>query len=73
MDHPGYFVSYLYVVLADGVKLEDVRDRLVAPLNDFEMPADIVVLPERPFFHFKTNRIGLAKEIKSKRMNSCKE
>lgn len=26
-------------------------------------PIDIIALPERPFFHFKTNRIGLSKDI----------
>ena len=26
-------------------------------------PMDIFELPERPFFHFKTNRIGLTQEL----------
>lgn len=33
---------------------------------------EIFTVPERPFFHFKTNRIGLSKEIIAKR-NQQKE
>ena len=26
-------------------------------------PVDIIQIAERPFFHFKTNRIGLARQL----------
>ena len=32
-------------------------------LEEYMHPIDIIALPERPFFHFKTNRIGLSKDI----------
>ena len=30
---------------------------------------DIIALPERPFFHFKTNRIGLTHDIEAGKFN----
>ena len=30
-------------------------------------PIEIIEIDERPFFHFKTNRIGLTKELLTKR------
>ena len=32
-------------------------------------PVEINVLKKRPFFHFKTNRIGLSKELIAKQNN----
>ena len=32
-------------------------------LEDYMQPVDIIQLKERPFFHFKTNRIGLTQAI----------
>ena len=32
-------------------------------MEDFERPVEIIQVPERPFFHFKTNRIGLARQL----------
>lgn len=63
-EHPGYYVPYLYVVLEDGYTVEDIKDKAINILNDFERPVEIIQLSERPFFHFKTNRIGLAKVLK---------
>lgn len=34
-------------------------------LEDYMQPVDIIALPERPFFHFKTNRIGLTHDIEA--------
>jgi len=65
-EHPGYFVPYLYVVLQDGYTVDDIRSRVNYTLKDYERPVEIIQISERPFFHFKTNRIGLAKEIKAK-------
>lgn len=65
--HPGYFVPYLYVVLNEGFTTEDIRDDVYNCLEPHMYPADIIAIKERPFFHFKTNRIGLAKELKEAR------
>ncbi|WP_462294809.1 hypothetical protein [Anaerobutyricum hallii] len=34
-------------------------------LEDFEYPAQIIQLPERPFFHYKTNRVGLKAQLRA--------
>lgn len=62
-EHPGYYVPYLYVILEDGYTIEQIQDKIYNALNDYEKPVDIIQLPERPFFHFKTNRIGLANDM----------
>ena len=62
--HPGYFVPYLYVVLEDGYTVDDIREKIEECLEPHMYPADIIQIDARPFFHFKTNRIGLAKELK---------
>ena len=67
-EHEGCFLPYLYVQLKDGYTLDDVRDKINACLPERYMrPVEIFTVPERPFFHFKTNRIGLSKEIIAKR------
>ena len=72
-EHEGCFLPYLYVQLKDGYTLDDVRDKITACLPERYMrPVEIFTVPERPFFHFKTNRIGLSKEIIAKR-NQQKE
>lgn len=72
-EHEGCFLPYLYVQLKDGYTLDDVRDKINACLPERYMrPVEIFTVPERPFFHFKTNRIGLCKEIVAKR-NQQKE
>lgn len=72
-EHEGCFLPYLYVQLKDGYTLDDVRDKINACLPERYMrPVEIFTVPERPFFHFKTNRIGLSKEIIAKR-NQQKE
>lgn len=43
-------------------KIDDIKDDVNACLEDFQKPVKIISVPKRPFFHFKTNRIGLAKE-----------
>jgi acyl-coenzyme A synthetase/AMP-(fatty) acid ligase len=63
--HPGYFLPYLYVVLKDGYTIADIEDKVCASLEKHEIPVEINELPERPFFHFKTNRIGLTREIQA--------
>ncbi|MGN0267253.1 MAG: AMP-binding protein [Lachnospiraceae bacterium] len=67
--HEGYFLPYLYVVLEDGYSLEDVEAKIRANLESYMQPVEITVLPERPFFHFKTNRIGMKNDILEARVN----
>lgn len=62
-DHRHHFLPYLYVVLKDGYTVEDVQDKIEANLDDYMQPVEIFQLPERPFFHYKTNRIGLLEEL----------
>lgn len=62
-EHPGYFLPYLYVVLEEGYTVDDIRDAVNATLEPHMLPVDILPISERPFFHFKTNRIGLSREL----------
>ena len=69
-EHPGCFVPYLYVVLEHGFSVADVEPAIRAALDDFMQPEEIFALPERPFFHFKTNRIGLASQLLEKQASA---
>ena len=62
-EHHHCFVPYLFVVLEDGYRVDDIREKVAACLEDYMQPVEIYALPERPFFHFKTNRIGMVKAI----------
>ena len=64
-DHHRCFVPYLFVILSDGYSVDDIRAKVMDSLEDYMQPIDIIALPERPFFHFKTNRIGLTNDILS--------
>lgn len=64
-QNKGYFLPYLYVVLEDGYTIDDIREDVADALEDFEYPAKIIQLPERPFFHYKTNRIGLKAQLRA--------
>lgn len=61
--YEGYFVPYLYLVLEEGAKLEDIEDEIRSKLEDYEQPAEIFLTPKREYFHFKTNRRILAAKI----------
>lgn len=63
LEHPGYYVPYLYVVLKEGYTVNDIREQVDACLEEYMRPADIISISERPFWHFKTNRIGLTREL----------
>lgn len=65
-EHEGFFLPYLYIVLLDGYSLNDVKDAICACLESHMQPVEITVLPKRPFYHFKTNRRGMASEISKK-------
>ena len=62
-DHEGYYEPYLYVILKEGYTVKDVSEQIMAALPKEMAPAKIIPLKERPFWHFKTNRIGLTNEI----------
>ena len=62
-QNEGYFLPYLYVVLEEGYTVNDIKEEVKESLEDYEYPARIIQLPERPFFHYKTNRIGLKAQL----------
>lgn len=68
-DHDGYFVPYLYVVLEDGYTIQDITEAVQSCLEPHMFPVEILAIDERPFFHFKTNRIELSQELKQKKFN----
>ena len=47
----------------EGYTVKDIKDGVKDCLEDYMQPVDIIQLKERPFFHFKTNRIGLTQAI----------
>ena len=71
--HDGYYLPYLYLMLEEGYDIEDVEKKVRASLDAHMQPAQIIQLPERPFFHFKTNRIGLKNEVLEARKRSKKK
>lgn len=69
LDNEGYYLPYLYLVLESGVALEDVEDQINNVLEPHERPVKITTINKRPYFHFKTDRRGLAAEIDAIRRN----
>lgn len=69
-DHDGYFVPYLYVVLKKGYTVGDILEAVEDCLEPYMFPVEILAIDERPFFHFKTNRIELSKELKRKNLDT---
>ena len=66
-EHKGFFLPYLYVVLEDGTTIESVREAVSKVLEPHMIPDEIIQLPERPYWHAKTNRIGLTNQVLNKR------
>ena len=58
-QHEGFYVPYLYAVLADGYTVESIQEGVHEALEPFQYPVEIIQIPERPFYHFKTNRLHL--------------
>lgn len=52
-----------------GYTVDDIREKVKESLEEYMQPVDIIALPERPFFHFKTNRIGLTRDIEAGKFN----
>ena len=66
--HPGYYLPYMFVVLEEGYTVEDIRGAVDAALEPYQRPVEIRVIESRPFFHFKTNRRGLAMQIHAEKL-----
>lgn len=58
-EHEGYFVPYMYAVLADGYGMSGVARAVNNVLEEYQRPVEIIQIPERPFYHFKTNRLHM--------------
>ena len=46
--------------------MDDIQDQVTDCLEEYMYPVEIIPIPERPFFHFKTNRIGLVRELQER-------
>lgn len=64
--HPGYYLPYLYVVLKDGCTVDSIREKVDQCLEPHMRPVDIITIDKRPFFHYKTNRLGMARELRAR-------
>lgn len=58
-ENEGFHIPYLYVVLEKGYTIENVRPAIIDALEEFQHPVEIIQIPERPFYHFKTNRLHM--------------
>ena len=58
-ENEGYYVPYLYVVLEKGHTVESIRQGVHNALKEYQYPVEIIQVPERPFYHFKTNRLHM--------------
>lgn len=58
-DHEGYYVPYMYAVLEDGHTVDSIEQDVRDALEEHQYPVEIVQIPERPFYHFKTNRLHM--------------
>ena len=58
-QNDGFHIPYLYVVLAEGQTVENIRGKVFSALEEFQHPVEIIQIPERPFYHFKTNRLHM--------------
>lgn len=68
-EHPGYFLPYFFTVLKEGYTIDDIREDVLKVLKPEMEPVEMLALEARPFWHFKTNRIGLTAEIQAMRAN----
>ena len=64
--HNLFTHAFVVVVLEDGYKVDDIIKDVQSCLEPYMFPVEILAIDERPFFHFKTNRIELSKELKKK-------
>ena len=57
--HEGYHIPYLYVVLEKDHTIDSIREDVFNALETYQHPVEIIQIPERPFYHFKTNRLHM--------------
>ena len=62
-NHEGFFLPYLYLVLKEKADFERIKSEINDLLDEHEIPVEISLLNERPFFHFKTARKILLGDI----------
>ena len=62
IHHDGYYLPYLFIVLEKGYSLKDIHDKIIDAMSKYQIPDKIEVLPERPFWHFKTYRISMIRK-----------
>ena len=70
--HEGFYEPYLYVVLEDGYTIDRIRRAVNAALKPYMRPVQIIQLETRPYWHFKTNRIGLTNDVLAERRANSK-
>ena len=58
-EHEDFFVPYMYAVIAEDYTLEQIQNSVNAVLEEYQRPVEIIRIPERPFYHFKTNRLHM--------------
>ena len=58
-ENDGFYIPYLYVVLDKGHTVDSIRADVLNALEEYQHPVEIIQIPERPFYHFKTNRLHM--------------
>ena len=58
-QHDGFYLPYLYVVLDDNCTVDSIHSEVLNVLEEYQHPVEIIQIPERPFYHFKTNRLHM--------------
>ena len=58
-QHEDFFVPYMYAVLQEGYSISNIEKAVNATLEEYQRPVEIIQIPERPFYHFKTNRLHM--------------
>lgn len=66
-EHEGYFEPYMYLMPEEGAVLADIEAEMKKALDPHEYPVEIRMIDARPWFHFKTHRIGLVNGILAER------
>jgi acyl-CoA synthetase (AMP-forming)/AMP-acid ligase II len=72
-NHTDCFLPYLFVILESGYTVKDVWEPIHDCLEPYMYPINIIPLKKRPYFHFKTNRIGLSGKLLAKYFLSPKD
>lgn len=65
-EHEGYYIPYLYVTLDEGYEVDDIKDQIHAVFSSMNLPIVIKKIDERPYWHFKTYRLGMIRNVLGK-------